>query len=562
MCAPRWYARVCPFIFLLAAGASASVQKSQVAEVRCDDLLRPLRTARAHEVGPQTCMMTEIGVQAGGRPYRRLDVGLDGSVEGYLPKTGQYINYFTSAPDLVFPSGMNDGPIYHGVGRYRAETGHGMTIIYPDDRSWNGRMWVTVHGRGRSFKRGSMRAWDRNLDPDHPIKDLSKYEVLMLSKGYAVVKTYRTSDTLGGELQVTLEDGTFYPERNLNDNGQYIIDLAVLARHFLERRLGRLPSRTYFYGHSAGGRIGRSLNYVPGLNRDPAGRPVFDGILAGDSATGLWLPIVMKQGRDVLFSTDAERAAFVPQLEVTHQMYNSESPGEKAPWISTNYLENKRQNARILRDKGLSAKHRMYEVRRISHNGGEMLADGRSGRAQILDMSRLMDRFIDILDAWVDRGVPPPPTRSDWTELGGAAANGGIERPALAFPEVACPLGVYHQYPSDRGAGGRGWTGFAPFTGQGVEPLDGRGVFVDMNANGVWDFREAPAEAWQRLGLLRRGEPLSRAAYVRCMTAAAEQLREEGFFSRETARWYAAQAEVTPLGPAPAPDRHRVAGAR
>ncbi|MBA2305865.1 MAG: hypothetical protein H0W08_24975 [Acidobacteria bacterium] len=419
-----------------------------------------------------------------------------------------------------------------------------MTIIYPEAGSWNQKVWVTVHGRGRSFKQGSLRAWNRNLDPERPAADLTKYETLMLSKGYAVVKTYRSSDTLGGDVQVTLADGTFYPERNLNDNAQYIIDFTLVAKKTIEQRLGNGPRRTYFYGHSAGGRIGRSLNYTPGLNRNVAGQPVFDGILADDSATGLWLPVVMKNGKDVLFETDAARAGFVPQLEISHQMYNAESPGEKAPWVSTNYLENKRQNARLLRDKGLAAKHRMYEVRRISHSGGDTLPDGRRGDTQILDLSRVMDRFIDMLDAWVDKSVPPPPTRSDWAELGDIDGDGDIEQPALAFPEVACPMGVYHQFPASSGPGGGGVTGFAPFSGEGLEPLDGRGVFVDMNGNRVWDERETMTQAWQRLGLLPRGDQLTAERYASCVNGAARRLRDEGFFSDRTVSQYVAAARA------------------
>jgi hypothetical protein len=367
------------------------------------------------------------------------------------------------------------------------------------------------------------------------------------------VKSHRTSDTLGGDVQVVLEDGTVYVSRNLNDNAQYIVDFTLLAKKTLQKRLGKPPARTYFYGHSAGGRVGRSLNYVPGLNLAPDGKKVFDGILADDSATGLWLPIVMKDGKDVLFATDAEKAGFVPQLEITHQMYNAESPGEKAPWVSTSYLWNKRQNARILRDKGLSPKHRMYEVRSISHSGGESLPDGRRGDQEILDLSRLMDRFVDILDAWVDKGVAPPATRSDWTELGDADKDGTIENPAIAFPEVACPLGVYFAYPPSLGGNGGGTTWFAAFTGRGLEPLDGRDVFADMNRNGVWDFRESPTQAWQRLGLLQKGESLTREKYAACVQSAATALREAGFFSDKTVAWYADQAQKTELEPKPLP---------
>lgn len=540
----RWLLVLAALVLAVSAGAGQPLPG-----VSCDAVLRPSRTFRGQQVGPRACRMMVTEARISGRPYIRLDVGVDGTVEGYLPKTGQYINYFTTAPDLVFPAGNNPGPIYSGVGRYAGTTGAAMTVVYPKDGSWNGKMWVTVHGRGRSFKRGSLRAWNLNLDPGRPTTDLNKYESLILSKGYALVKTHRSSDTLGGDVQVTLEDGTFYPERNLNDNASYIIDFTLLAEKMIETRLGRVPSKTYFYGHSAGGRIGRSLNYTPGLNRHPDGGAIFDGILADDSATGLWLPVRMTNGKDVLFETEAQKAAFVPQLEISHLLYNAESPGEKAPWISTNYLENKRQNARILRDKGLTARHRMYEVRGISHSGGETLPDGRRGDTEILDLSRLIDRFIDMLDGWVEKGVAPPPTHSDWAELADLNRDGEIELPALAFPEVACPVGVYHQYPVSSGPGGGGVTGFASFSGEGLEPLDGRGAFVDMNANRVWDERETTEQAWHRLGLLRSDEPLTPERYVACVTAAATRLRDEGFFSEVTARSYIDTARKWRRGP-------------
>jgi len=290
--------------------------------------------------------------------------------------------------------------------------------------------------------------------------------------------------------------------------------------------------------------MGRGLNYTPGLNsgRDGVdGRPAFDGLLLDDAAAGGWLPVVMKDGRDVLFSTDAEKARFVPQIDITHQMYNNIWPSTKAGFMSSSYLANKRNNARILRDKRLTAKHRMYEVRSISHSGGESLPDGRRGEFQILDMSKLMDRFMDLLDLWVETGAEPPPTRSDWAPIGDG--DGTIEHAAIVFPEVACPLGVYFPYPNTTA----GTTSFAAFTGEGLEPLDANGVFADMNRNGVWDFRETPTAAWQRLGLLTKGEQLTRARYAACVQKEAEQLRQDGFFSQQTVQWYIEQAKKTEL---------------
>jgi hypothetical protein len=145
----------------------------------------------------------------------------------------------------------------------------------------------------------------------------------------------------------------------------------------------------------------------------------------------------------------------------------------------------------------------------------------------------MMERFVDLLDAWVERGAAPPPTRSDWPEL-------GVENPALAFPEVACPLGVYYSYPESTS----GATAFAAFDGRGIEPLDGKKVFVDMNRNGVWDYRETATDAWRRLGLLQKAETLTTDRYVACVQRAAESLRKDGFFSDATAAGYVERARA------------------
>ena len=514
----------------------------------CDELLPPAREVKGRKVGPASCLMQESDLTLRGQAFRRLDIGLDGTVEGYLTKTGDYKEYLTNAPDLVFPQTADEGPVYFAVAGYRRDKGAAMTVVYPADAgAWNGKAWVTVHGRGRSFKQGNLKPWDHNLDRADPGGDLDKYDRLILAKGYALVKTHRTSSEGLGEIESVLEDGSTVDYAAFNDSHRYVIDFAAVARRVLERR-GRAPTRTYFYGHSAGARMGRGLNYMPGLNAGRDGQPAFDGILADDGAAGGWLPVVMKDGQDVLFATAAERAGFVPQIDVSHQMYNNIWPSRKPGWMSSSYLENKRNNARILRDKGLTPRHRMYEVRSVSHSGGESLPAGGGGDIQILDLSKMMDRFIDMLDAWVDRGVAPPPTRSDWAELGDADRDGTVEYPALAFPEVACPLGVYFPFP----AGTSTTTAFAAFSGRGLEPLDANKAFVDMNRNGVWDYRETPAQAWQRLGLLKKGEPLTPAKYASCVRAAAELLRRDGFFSEATASAYVEQARKADIDPKPA----------
>ncbi|MBI1873963.1 MAG: hypothetical protein HYS05_08755 [Acidobacteria bacterium] len=493
--------------------------------------------------------MQESDVTVDGKPFKRLDVGLNGRVEGYATKQGEYKDYLTQSPDLVFPQSGNPGPVLFAIASYERDKGAAMTIVYPRDRAaWNGKMFVTVHGRGASFKQGTLKTWNKNLDPAHPAADLNKYDALMLSKGYVLVKTRRTSAEGLGEIKGTFEDGTPVDSLAFNDTTHYITDFGDVARQIVADRFGQRPRLTYFYGHSAGARIGRDLNYTPGLNTDRSGRRYFDGILADDAAAGTWLPVLMKDGKDVLFATDAEKVAFVPQIDISHQMYNNIWDHKMPPYMSLSYLANKRSNARILRQKGLApAKERMYEIRGISHSGGENLPNGRRGDIEILDLSRMMDRFIDILDAWVDKGANPPPSRSDDRAVGDADGDGVIENPALAFPEIACPLGVYFPYPESTS----GTTSFAAFTGAGLEPLDGRKVFVDMNRNGVWDYRETPTEAWRRLGLLQKNDDLTRDRYAVCVRRAADELRKGGFFPDRTAAWYVDQANSTDLQPRP-----------
>ena len=530
--------RVAVFSWLISGVALA-----QVAEKPCDSLLLARRQVNGKAVGPTSCLMQETSATYEGRALTRLDVGLDGTVDGYLAKVGNYKEYFSNSPDLVFPQTFGPREIFFGVAAYERAKGASMTLVLPRDRSaWNGKIWVTVHGRGTSFKQGQLKAWNKYVNTVNPIAGLDRYDLLMISKGYVLVKTRRTSTEGLGEIITTLDDGSTVDYAAFNDTAHYVMDFADVAKRIVADRLGRAASRVYLYGHSAGARIGHAVNYAPGLNVDRDGKRFFDGILADDPAAGTWYPVVMKNGKDVLFATDAEKAAFVPEIDVAHQMYNNIWEPKHPAWMSDSYLENKRTNARILRDKRI-ANYRMYEVRGVSHAGGE--SEGWRGQILNLDLAKAMDRFIDMVDAWADKGVAPPPTHSDWPELGDANRDGIVEFPALAFPEIACPLGVYFSFPESTS----GTTSFAAFTGDGLEPLDGKKVFVDMNRNGVWDIRETPTQAWRRLGLLQKTEELTRDRYLACVSGAAEQLRKNGFFSDKTAAWYVEQAKTTDLQP-------------
>lgn len=509
-------------------------------QTSCDEFLIPPREVRGRSVGPTSCLMQETDLTFEGRTFRRLDMGLDGTVDGFLTPT---IRTLTNAPDLVFAQAAAPGPVVSGVAAYERDKGASMTVIYPlQRRDWNDNMWVTAHGEGQSFREGQLLAWNRNLDRRDPIRDLNKYDRLILSKGYVLVKTRRTtSGSAPGEILTTLEDGSTVNDAALTDSAQYVVDFTRTAERAIASRLGAPPRRTYFYGHSAGASLGRGMNYTPRLNLAPDGAPVFDGILADDAAGGGWLPRLVKDSTDVLLAAESDRASFVPQVDLTHQMYNAVWPLSKADYVSISPLANARRNAAILLDKRLGSKTRTYEVRSVSHDAGQELHDDPLTRA--LDLSTLIDRLIDHLDAWVERGIAPPATRSDWTALGDSDGDGNLENAAIALPEVACPLGVYFPYPASSSAG----SSFAAFTAGELEPLDEDGVFVDMNRNGIRDRRDTPAQAWRRLGLLRQGAEFTREKYVACVEAAAGRLQDAGFFSNSTARNYVERARAADL---------------
>jgi hypothetical protein len=495
-----------------------------------------------------SCRMLETKLTHEGRAYTRLDIGLSGTIDGVTVLAGPRTNYFTQFPEVVFQQVGNQTPQKRGVGRFEAEQGSALILLFPNDPAdWNGRMWLTAHGAGASFRRGTLRPWDANLDPDAPLASFSKYERLMLEKGFAVAKTRRTTHKEDGDVTVTLEDGSTVL-RNVTEQPRLVLGFGKVAESVLAARLGRTPTHTYWYGHSSGARPGRLLNYAPGANRDADGSPIIDGVLAGDSGAGLWVPILYRDGADVLFRTAAEREAFVKQIDLSHMLYVNHTGDDPPPWASRNYLANKRINAKALLDKGLSPKHRVYELHGVSHSGGEYwYTSRRRGDVQILDVARLMGSFIDLLDAWVTEGTEPPPSMSDWPELGDADRDGVVENPGIRLPDVACPLGLYFQYPPSRGDGGVGTTGFVPFDGEGLEPLDGRGVFVDMNLNRYRDARETVEQAWRRLGLLARGEPFSREKYTACVASAVEKLRARRLLSEEIAELYEQEAATAAL---------------
>ena len=504
----------------------------------------PTKEVHGKLIGQEDVLIQEVVIADSDHRYRRLDVGVSGTVEGWAIKQDLPMPQLASAPDFIYPQGGIHTPRFHGTLRYEASKGTGMTLIYPEiGTAWNRKLFVTVHGSSGSFRQGTLKPWNKLLDPSQPLGDISKYERLMLDKGYAIAKTRRNASTTG-DYPVLLDDGDILEGWNLNTHTGFILDLVQLAENLLKDRLGEKPLRTYWYGHSAGGMIGRLINYKPGENFDESGEPIIDGFLNDDSGGGRYLPVVEENGKDVLLVTEKDRQRFVKTIEIPHQLFmRQRRPRPGVPkWLSPVYLVNHRMTTKILQDKGLGDKLRMYEVRGISHMGGEYLKDGRDGDTVILDLSRLMDALMDRLDDWVEKDIAPPPTKTDWLELGDVDGDGVNENEAIALPEVACPLGLYYPHPPSRGVNGDSWTSFAALDGQSLEPQDGRGVFVDMNLNRYLDQRESMEQAWQRLGLLKPGERFSRSKYQACGEASVAELKQEKLITERGAARYLQEA--------------------
>ena len=537
---------VLPILWLL-GGEPQSLLANPLPVVSCSQFMAPKKDVNGKMVGQEECLMQDHGIVEPNRKYHRVDMGISGALSGYIVKQGARQNYFTSGPDFTFTQyGNPHSPRFHGILRYEAAKGTSLTLTYPE-AGWNGKLFVLVHGRSGSFRKGTLRPWDKYFDPAKPF-DSNKYEKAMLAKGYAIARTRRNADGFaGGDYSAILDDGTVWPDLNINMVPELILDEVRLVDNFLKDRLGRKPTRNYWYGHSAGAYSGLALNYMiqsnPGINRDADGTETISGFIDDDPGGGLFLPVLVKNGQDILYRTPESKAKFIKSFSIAHQayplIYSNIVPGEMdlnniPEGVTPVALTNKRTMARIFQDKRIP-NFRMYEVRGVSHSGGENLVDGKDGDIQILNLSRLMDGVIDLLDNWVEKGIEPPPTKSD--ELGLSANNEAID-----LPETACPLGRYFPFPPLRGLGGAGRTGFAAYDGTSLEPLDGQVQFVDMNENGRRDKRETVAGAWRRMGLLKPGETFSRAKYVACVQSAAAKLRKEKFITEKVANLYIEEA--------------------
>ena len=218
------------------------------------EFMVPKKEVNGKLIGQEDVLIQEVVVTDSGRRYRRLDVGVSGTLEGWVVKEGPGIRSFTSAPEFTSTQVGNIYRRFHGIVRYEASMGMGMTLIYPEaGTGWNNKLFITNHGGFGSFLEGTMKPWDKIFDPSQPLGDISKYERLMLDKGYAIAKTRRNASVQTGDYSMVLDDGEILTGKNVDKQPGLLLGFAQLAENLLKARLGQKPLHTYLYGHSGGG---------------------------------------------------------------------------------------------------------------------------------------------------------------------------------------------------------------------------------------------------------------------------------------------------------------------
>jgi hypothetical protein len=205
----------------------------------------------------------------------------------------------------------------------------------------------------------------------------------------------------------------------------------------------------------------------------------------------------------------------------------------------------------------------------------------RDGKADVerLDLSPIMDALIGRLDAWVEKNEAPPPSRSDWDYLrverlalapgmpsgiaksrwlgmadaggkrgaGSDGDNSGRFERCRRTARNCVPSRRLPRLPAERGCPWCGHHVICAIRRAESEPIDGRGVLVDMNSNGSRDGRETVTQAWRRLGLLKSDEGFNRSKYVECVRAAVSGLKSDGLVTEKAANAYIEQTSKLPL---------------
>jgi hypothetical protein len=544
-------------VLLTAAGAPVAFAQTTV-PASCTGFVPPVQQASGHSVGITQCdILSETKVaDSRGKAFVRMEIAISGTVFGYIPPAtvGVTRKDITDEPELLYPQ-FGVTKWLGGLATYAGGSdakGAGLTILYPDPAAktpWNGKVYFVVHGSANDIPMGSLVPVASDGFNQKTFANL--YARQMMDKGYAVIYTRRPA---GGGVKAILDDGkgTVLNNETITDHIGMLLDFFKIGKGIITSRLGKAPVTTYWYGHSAGVIVGRLINYT-GRNWDSSGKRYFDGFFMDDPGGGLPLPVLLGKDEvfgqrdghvtynpaDVLFTTTAAKAKFTKEINLAHAAYLSTHD-----WIPTvTFATLKRQAALILHQQGLDNMSVTYEIAGVSHFPNTI-----GSADKTLDVGPLAESVIDLLDAWVQKDVPPPPTIANLAALGIGDTYAAEHTQVLELPPIACPTGVRYFYgPAPTGQAMD--TGYAPFDGTSLEPVDSRGVLVDVNGDGYRDRMPTMDEAWNDAGLISTGQTVDAARYARCVADSMRQLVDRHLIPAAIAGWYNAQAKKYPHVP-------------
>src|SRR5262252_5169095 len=89
-----WLAGAILFAFAVTGLRAADEATGKV--VSCNEFLTPKFEIRGKQLGQEQCKMTETDFTYLGKKFRRMDMGISGTVDGYAPKVGRYNHYLSS----------------------------------------------------------------------------------------------------------------------------------------------------------------------------------------------------------------------------------------------------------------------------------------------------------------------------------------------------------------------------------------------------------------------------------------------------------------------------------
>jgi hypothetical protein len=532
-----WLAVIIAIAGVLVTGPTAGAD----ATASCPDLLVAHSTVAGFSVGESNCVITANSTftDSAGNPWQRVDVALSGTAAGYAdPVTvGNTRKDLTDVPNVLFPQfGITSW--VPGVGTYTGGAdgqGAGISVLYPADPSrWTGKVVMLSHGQANNTPLGPIVPQTVGGPlPQDTFDNL--YADEFVDAGYAVIYTRRPASS---GVPTKLANGTTLDE-SVNDNVTMLRDFLLSGEHLLAERLGRAPSLVLWYGHSAGVIAGRLFNYS-GLNDKPDGGHYVAGFLSDDPGGGLPLPLTMPMGQvlgdrngqvtypaNALLST-ATKAQLVPEFTFAHALYV-----DKHSWLpDVTYLTLKQLAEQLYRQEGLTKKTDLYVVAGVSH-----IPNSTGSPAHTLDMGGLIQAAIPIVQNWVTKGVAPP---ASITGKPGDASRSN----ELLLPPLACPTGFRYPWPTPAGAASE--TGYVPFDGTTAEVVNSQGALVDVNGDGVRDAMPSITQEWQRLGLVRGHQQVTRQVFVSCVRHDVSSLVADRLLTPATAAAYVTQSESFP----------------